>query len=62
MFKKNNFKPNEMRTVVITCIVTGGHDTAIVNTFNGEQIAKIQDMMEEIMSWNENVSPEGRDE
>nr|DAW70663.1 MAG TPA: hypothetical protein [Caudoviricetes sp.] len=50
--KKNNFKPNEIRDVIITCIVEGGTDTGISGKFTGEKIAKIQDMLEEIMSWN----------
>lgn len=50
--KKDNFKPDEIHHLIITCIVAGGTDTGITGEFTGEQIAKIQDMLEEIMSWN----------
>ncbi len=34
--KKDNFKPDEIRDVIITCVVVDGTDTGICGKFTGK--------------------------
>lgn len=53
---KSDVLPDELRAVVITCVVNGGSSTVISHYYTGEQIAKIESMLKEIMSWHPETS------
>lgn len=57
--QKSNLKNDEVKTIVSTLIVKGGIDTGISGLVPGYLINKMEDVLEEIIDWqNRNVKGE----
>lgn len=51
--KKSNVKPNEKRTVVITMLVDGGVDNALVARMTGAQIDELETLINRLIDETE---------
>lgn len=49
--QKNNLPENEKRQIIITCIVENGTDTGYCGNVSGELINKLEDVLEEIITY-----------
>lgn len=54
--KKSNVKPNEKRTVVITMLVDGGVDNALVARMTGAQIDELETLINRLIDETEQGS------